>query len=154
MPETVRDLGLFLIRLMPSVVMIYHGGQKLLGVFDGSGMTGDDGFIASVSAMGFPIPVVSAYAAACTEFFGGLCLLLGILPRLVAIPLAVNMFVAAIYVKLIVAGAGFDSRNQGAEFPLTLAFIFMGLVFTGAGRWTVQYAVLGRKSRRNAVSST
>jgi putative oxidoreductase len=150
MRETMRDLGLFLVRLMPAVVMIYHGAQKLFGWFGGSGMTGENGFIAGVTAMNFPLPTVAAWSAACTEFVGGIFLLLGILPRLASILLALTMFIAAIYVKLIFADAGFDSRNSGAEYPMVLAFVFLGLVFTGAGRWTLQHALLGRKAKPDA----
>ena len=51
------DLGLFLVRSMLGVVFVYHGAQKLFGLFGGYGLEGTAGWMESV---GIPFPLVSA----------------------------------------------------------------------------------------------
>jgi putative oxidoreductase len=113
------------------VVLMFHGSQKLFGLFDGQGMAP---FVESLEKMEvIPMPQVSAYLSAGTECFGGLLLLIGFLTRLVAIPAAFNMYVAAILVH----GAAFSLKNSGMEYALTLAIVATALIFTGAGRFSV-----------------
>lgn len=128
--SALHDLGLLLIRAMVGVVLMFHGSQKLFGWFDGQGMTA---FVENVEKMQLPMPQVSAYLSAGTEFFGGLLLLVGFLTRLVAIPVAFNMFVAAI----VVHGGAFSLAKQGMEYALTLAVVATALIFTGGGRFSV-----------------
>jgi putative oxidoreductase len=44
-----------------------------------------DGFIAGVSALGFPLPVIFAWAAGLSEFFGSLAVSIGLATRLSAL---------------------------------------------------------------------
>ena len=119
------DLGLFLIRAMLGVVFVFHGGQKLFGLFGGYGLEGTAGWMESV---GIPLPLVSATLAGAAEFFGGLALLSGLGARLFAFALALTMVVASLTLS------GFDAQAGGMEYPLTLAFVAAGLVLTGPGR--------------------
>ena len=129
--SAVHDIGLFLIRAILGVVLMFHGSQKLFGWFEGRGMAG---FVEGIEKMEvIPMPQVSAYLSAGTEFFGGLLLLVGFLTRLVAIPAAFNMYVAAI----VVHGSAFSLADGGMEYALTLAVVATALIFTGAGRFSV-----------------
>ena len=129
--SALRDFGLLLIRGIIAAVLMFHGSQKLFGWFEGPGM---EGFTAVLVGMEkIPKPEIAAYLAAGTEFFGGLLLLLGFLTRLVAIPVAFNMYVAAI----VVHGGAFSLQKQGMEYALTLAVVATALIFTGAGRFSV-----------------
>lgn len=125
-----RDVGLLLIRLMLAVVLIYHGSQKLFGWFGGPGLSGAAEFMGS---QGIPLPMVAAVLSSCTEFFGALILLIGTGTRIAAIPMSFNMFVAS----FVVHWGAFDARNQGMEYPLTLAVVLAGLALTGPGRLAV-----------------
>ena len=84
-----------LLRLILAPVMIAAGWEKL---------TGENWFAFSMDSFPFPFNVLPAdfswFLASYTEFFGGILLLLGLGTRLVAIPLAVTMFVAAYGVHL------------------------------------------------------
>jgi uncharacterized membrane protein YphA (DoxX/SURF4 family) len=84
-----------LLRLILGPVLIGAGWEKI---------TGDNWFSFSLESFPFPFNVLPAdlswFLASWTEFLGGKLLLLGLGTRLVAIPLAVTMFVAAYAVHL------------------------------------------------------
>ena len=111
-----RDFGLLLIRVILGVVFMFHGSQKLFGWFDGGGM---EGFVANIEKMELPMPQVAAYAAALSEFVGGLFLLVGFFTRIAAIPVVITMLVAAFMVH----GSAFSAAKNGMEYPLTLGLV-------------------------------
>lgn len=121
------SLGLLLIRLMLAVVFLYHGSQKLFGVFGGHGLEG----MAQVNTkLGIPLPWFSGLLAALAEFGGGLALATGLFLRPMMVPLAFTMFVA-----VFVAHAADPFAKK--EYPLTLALVAIGLFFTGPGRYAL-----------------
>lgn len=124
------DAAALLLRVGVGVIGIYHGAQKLFGAFNGSGIEGFAGYLAS---MGVPLPTLNAYAAGSVEFFGGLLILLGLATRLTAIPFAFT-FVVAVWAT---SGNGFDARNGGFEFPLLILLTSLVLIATGPGRWSL-----------------
>ena len=140
------DLGLLLIRTVLSAVFIYHGGQKLFGLFGGYGIEGTAGWMASI---GIPFPTLSAVAAGATEFFGGIILLLGTGTRIAAVPMAFTMLVA---IATVHSGA-FDAQKGGMEFPLTLAVVLTALALIGPGRLTVANLFEGAKVRGRSARS-
>ncbi len=124
---TASGVGPLLIRSITGVVLAFHGSQKLFGWFGGYGIKGTAGFF---EQLGIPFPTLSVIMAGSAEFFGGLLLILGLASRPVAAVLAFTMFVAAFTAH---RGA-FSLQNNGMEYALTLAIVSLGLVFTGAGR--------------------
>ena len=132
-----------MLRAVLAAVFIYHGGQKLFGIFGGYGIAGTAGWMASV---GIPFPTVSTVLAGGTEFFGGLVLLLGTGARIAAIPMAFTMLVA-----ILTAHRGaFDARAGGMEYPLTLGVVLVALALVGPGRLTVGKLVTAIKGRAKA----
>lgn len=141
--QNQTDAGLLFIRGILAVVFVYHGGQKLFGLFGGPGLTATAGWMESI---GIPAPSVSALLAGGSEFFGGIALLLGVAARLVAIPMAFNMLVAI----LAVHRQAFDARAGGMEYPLTLGVLLVSVALLGPGRFTVS-SLLWRSSSSSAV---
>jgi putative oxidoreductase len=127
MKRVCADLGLLAIRLMVGWVFIFHGAQKLFGWFGGFGLEATAGFFAE--KLHLPMPYASAVAAASTEFFGGILLAIGLLTRLVCVPLFVTMMVASF-----VAHAGKFGLPEGMEYALTLGVVVFGLALIGPGR--------------------
>lgn len=88
-------LASLLLRLILGPVLIAAGWEKL---------TGENWFGFQLESFPFPFnvlpPELSWFLASWTEFLGGILLLLGLGTRLIAIPLAVTMFVAAWAVHL------------------------------------------------------
>ena len=138
------DVGLFLIRAVLAAIFIYHGGQKLFGLFGGYGIEGTAGWMASI---GIPLPKLSAVLAGGSEFFGGIVLLLGTGARIAAIPMAFSMLVAIVTVHR----SAFDSRSGGMEFPLALLVVLVAVSMIGPGRLTV--GRLLRSGAKNDVAA-
>lgn len=134
------NLGLLLIRVMLGVIFVFHGSQKLFGVFGGPGLEGFAGFLTQLHV---PVPMVSAVLAAVAEFGGGLALLLGAGTRLAVIPVVITMLVAAFKVH----GSAFSVQAGGLEYPLALAVITAAIGLTGAGELSVDHwlAKAGRR---------
>ncbi len=124
---SLGDWGLLAIRMMLAAVFLFHGSQKLFGIFGGPGIEGFAGWLGS---MNVPAPTINAYLAAGTEFFGGVALLLGVATRIAVIPMVVTMLVAIVTVH----GSAFSAQEGGMEYPLTLAVVLAGIGLTGAGK--------------------
>ncbi|HOO16625.1 MAG TPA: DoxX family protein [Phycisphaerae bacterium] len=105
---TSLDVGLFLIRVLPGIVFLFHGSQKLFAWFGGPGLGTFGEFLA---ARGVPAPLLAATLATLAEFVGGLSLLTGIGLRLMAIPLFVTMMVAC----FLVHPQAFSGEHDGME---------------------------------------
>ena len=140
-----RDLGLLAMRIMVGWVMFFHGAQKLFGWFDGGGLAATGEFMGKI---GMPLPAVSAFMAAGTEFLGGAALVLGLGTRFVVVPLVFTMLVAS----FVVHGKAFSGQAGGMEYPLTLAVVMFGLGLTGAGRLSLD-ALLRRPSTAKAAAA-
>ncbi len=80
-------LALILLRLYLAPIFIMAGWGKLTGLENTAYYFGE--------YLGFPFPMFMAFMAGATEFMGGLALLFGLATRLMAIPLALTMLVAA-----------------------------------------------------------
>lgn len=137
---TTTDIGLLLIRVMVGVVFVFHGSQKLFGLFGGFGISGTADWMASI---GIPFATVSALLAGSAEFFGGLALLTGVAVRWAAVPMVFTMIVACVTAH----AGGFSAQAGGMEYPLTLAFVLAGLGLTGAGRFTLPALITGHAAR-------
>ena len=130
------DIALTLLRIVLGIVFLAHGGQKLF-VYGLGGVAG------AFAQMGAPAAGVTGPLVAFGEFFGGLALVLGLLTRVAAAGLAIIMLGAIVLVHL---GAGFFNPN-GVEFPLTLLAGSVALAITGAGAWSADGVLAGRRGR-------
>ncbi len=131
--EKYRDLGIALMRFAVGLVFMMHGGQKLL-------VMGITNFGSALASMGVPLPGFFGPVVVLVEFLGGIALILGLFTRWAAALLAINMTVAVLLVHL---KNGFF-LPRGFEYALTLWFLNVGLVFTGAGAYALDH-VLWRK---------
>lgn len=120
-----RDWALFVLRFVLGSTFIMHGAQKVLGLFDGKGLSG---FAEGVSKMG--IPAFFGYLAALFEFAGGWLVLLGIATELGALLIVPVMLVAVLKVHF---DKGYFLPN-GAEYSLNLLLICIALILGGPGK--------------------
>lgn len=112
------DFGLLFLRLTFGLMMMGHGFGKVQDLIAGKA--------------GFPDPLgigslPSLALAAFGEFFCALAVVVGFKTRWAAIPAAITMLVAAFIFH---ASDGWEKQ----EFPLLYASAFLALVFTGAGK--------------------
>ncbi len=98
--------------------------------------------------MGVPAAEIAAPVVAGLELAGGIALILGVLTRIVAALLALDMLGALFLVH---APAGVFAANGGYELVLLLAAAALALALTGAGRISVDRALFGRRNSKLAA---
>lgn len=134
--KQIKELGLLLMRGGLGIMFIFHGYPKMFG--------GPDTWEQLGAAMGnFGIhfaPAFWGFMAGFAEFFGGIFLILGLLFSPSLILLIITMAVASVY--HIASGEGL----MGAAHPIELGIIFIGLLFTGPGKFSLD-SLLFYKSR-------
>lgn len=124
-----------ILRVVLGVVFFAHGAQKMLGWFGGYGFSGTMGFFTSQH-----IPWIFALLAICAEFFGGIGLVLGLLTRVAAFGITVNMLVA---IATVHAQNGFfmnwtgNQKGEGFEYHLLVLAMTAFLMIRGAGAYSV-----------------
>ena len=137
--ERQLSIGLAILRVVLGVIFIAHGGQKLF-------VYGFDGVTGAFSQMGVPLPALIGPFVAFVEFFGGVALVAGLLTRLAALGVALTMVGAILLVHL---PNGFMGPG-GYEFNLALLAAAATLVLTGAGAYSVDRAIAGRRQSAGA----
>ena len=143
LPQTARDVLLLVARILLGVVLIAHGWQK----FAQYGIGGTAG---SFAKMGVPLPGVSAVFAAVVELAGGVALLLGAATAVVALLVVLDMLGAFLLVH---AGNGVFVTDNGFELVWAIAGVALVLAAVGAGRFSVDHAVLGRRGVRASATA-
>lgn len=126
---TDESYAVLILRLILAAVFLAHGSQKVLGIFGGYGLSATTQFF--VSKM--HIPLFLAYVASFTEFLGGISMLLGIVTRIFAAGLAIDMAVAVLLVHL---KNGF-LLPTGFEYALTLLLIAVVIFLLGPGKFSI-----------------
>jgi len=140
--STPNDLTLTVVRLVLGIVFFAHGAQKMLGWLGGYGFHGTMGFF--TQQMGIPAPL--AFLAICAEFFGGLGLIFGLLTRIAAFGIIVNMLVAIITVHhvngLFMNWFG-NQKGEGYEYHLLAIALGLVLLIKGAGALSLDRLLAG-----------
>jgi putative oxidoreductase len=126
------------LRLPVGIIFVAHGAQKLFGWWGGYGLAGTGQWMDSI---GLAPGVLMALLAGAAEFFGGLALIAGLLVRPAAAALALAMVVAIFAVHV---DKGLFVANNGYEFALALLAVSVSLVFSGAGRGSLDRVVHDR----------
>jgi putative oxidoreductase len=139
---TGNDFTLTILRLVAGVVFFAHGAQKMLGWFGGFGFKGTMGFFTQQMHIPAPFAVLAIFA----EFFGGIGLILGILGRIAAFGITVNMCVAVVMVHI---PNGFfmnwfgNQKGEGFEYHLLAIAIGLAIMAKGSGALSVDRALGG-----------
>ncbi len=124
------DVSLLLLRLGVAAIGVYHGGQKLFGLFNGYGLKATAEWMGSID---IPAPMLSTILASTTEFFGGIFIALGLLTRFWSAGFTVAMLVAIVTVH---SGA-FAVANNGMEFAMIVGISTLALAIAGPGRLNI-----------------
>jgi len=129
------------LRLILGFLFAAHGWQK----FNEWTIAGTQ---ASFAKMGVPAAELMAPSIAFLELAGGVALILGILTRVVAALLVLDMLGALFLVH---APAGIFAANGGYELVLLLAAASFALALTGAGRFSIDRALFARSNSKLAA---
>ena len=138
--STNAGWGALALRVPVGIIFAAHGAQKLFGWFGGYGLEGTGGWMDSI---GLSPGVVMAFLAGAAEFFGGIALVLGLLTRPAAFALSIAMLVAIFAVHI---QNGLFMSNNGYEFGLALLAASVSLLFSGAGKASVDSMLAKRFS--------
>ena len=144
LPAPARDLALLLTRVAIGAVFFAHGYQKLV-------TNGIDGTAAFFGQVGVPLPTVSAWVAALVELVGGAALILGATVPVAGLLLALDMVGAYLFVH---RGNGIFVSENGYELVLALGAVSLLLAAVGAGRFSLDHVLLGRRHRRQETPAT
>jgi uncharacterized membrane protein YphA (DoxX/SURF4 family) len=88
--------------------------------------------------IGIPAPQVMAPFVGVVEIVGGLLLLVGLVARLAALPLIVDMLVAIATTKIpLLLKSGFWAMAHEARVDLTMLLGSVFLLAVGAGSWSI-----------------
>jgi len=129
----LRPLTEPLIRLMAGGSLAFHGYQILFGNIEGAARFFEE--------VGFEPGLVWAYAVGSMEFACGICLAVGLLTRLVAVPILGFLVVAIVTYHW---EFGYNWESRGIEYPLFWAIVVSHFLVHGGGRWSVD-AMIGRE---------
>ena len=135
-----------LLRAGLGMVFFAHGAQKMLGWFGGAGYSRTVAMF--THGMGIPEPL--AVLAILAEFLGGIGLILGLLTRVAAFGIAVNMVVAVFKVHMhngfFMNWAG-NKRGEGFEYHILALAIAFAVLARGAGAWSVDRLITAPSGR-------
>jgi len=121
------DAGLLILRIGIGIMYIYHGAPKIAG---GPHMGEKVGM--AISNLGITsMPTFWGFMAACSEFFGAICLILGLMFRPATFFMAFTMAVAA--TMHIRTGQGLNIASHAIENCI----LFISLFFIGPGRYAI-----------------
>jgi putative oxidoreductase len=132
------------VRLIVGFLMFAHGVEKL-----SRGVAGIAGFGESLSAAGLPAGLLLAWFVSLLELVGGAMLILGLLSRVIAGLMTVELLVA---IALVTGARGLLSGEQGVGFERDLAYIagFLVVLLLGPGRPSLDH-LLGFEEARPAL---
>jgi putative oxidoreductase len=143
LPAPARDLAVLVTRVAVGLVFVAHGWQKL-------STNGIDGTAAFFDQVGVPAASAAAWFAAVVELAGGAALVVGVAVPVAGLLLLVNMLGALVFVH---AGAGLFVDQGGYELVLTLGAAALLLAVLGAGRYSVDHLLTGRRRTAQPVGA-
>ena len=124
------DLGLLILRVSVGAIVLVHGLQKLVGWFDGPGLSG---FQDIVSGAGYQQAQLLSILGAIGETAGGALLILGLATPLAGAAVLAVMINAWLVRQVAEPGLQFFAPT-GVEYETLLALAAAAIVLTGPGR--------------------
>ena len=125
LPSSLGPILLSVLRIVAALLFLEHGAQKLLGFPPGSPMP-------------MPPALTLFWFAGLIELVGGSLIALGLFTRAAAFIAAGEMAVAYWTVH---AKQGLYPAGNGGDAAILYCFIFLYLVFAGAGDWSLDGAM-------------
>jgi putative oxidoreductase len=133
-----RDAGILFVRIGVGLAFIFvHGWAKISG---GPEMWTKIGGAMGNYGLSFA-PTFWGFMASASEFGGGILLLLGLFTRPAAAFMAFTMLTA-----FMMHTANMDPWNR-AIYPMEMFSVFMGLLFIGAGKYSLDNLLFRKKEK-------
>jgi len=127
------DIGLLILRVLPGLgLFLTHGWNKLTGV------PGIFGAFPDPLGLG---PAVSAGFAIFAEVICAVLVTIGLFTRFAAVPVVILLLVAAFVIHA-------DDPWGRKEFALIYCVPFLVLIFTGAGKYSLDSLISNRRQQQ------
>jgi putative oxidoreductase len=114
-------------RFATGAVLVPHGVQKII-------VNAAPSLSASIAKAGLPFPELLAYLAIGAESVGAICLAIGLLTRIAALTIFIEMIVIVFFFQW---RFGYFWTARGYEFALLWALLCLAIIFRGGGRYSV-----------------
>lgn len=146
--------AMLIVRLMLGSTFIYHGAQKVFGIWGGPGL---ENFVGHVTGS-LGLPAFLGVLAAWFEFGGGVLVLLGVFAEAGA-AMIVPVMLVAISTHW---PHGYGSQNQGYEYAFNLLLASLAVIAGGPGKlalwnplaaWRERCRVPASRDGQDAVGS-
>ncbi len=136
---TSNDVSFTILRVVLGTVFFAHGAQKMLGWFGDFGFHGTMGYFTHMGMSAFV-----AFLILCTEFFGGLGLIVGLLTRIASLGIA-GLMIGAIFMLHLPFGFFMHwmgtQKGEGMEYHLLVLAMAAALLLRGAGAFSLDRAL-------------
>jgi len=143
--NTDNDIVPLVLRVILGIVFYFHGMQKLTTMYGGYGFTGTMGFF--TGKLG--IPALFAFLAIMAEGIGWAGLISGLLTRVAAFGITVNMIVAVYMLHwqngIFMNWFG-NQKGEGFEYHLLAIAIGIALIIKGGGALSVDRVLSNKKA--------
>lgn len=126
----INDFGLLILRVFAGFSMAFAHGLGKLPV--------SAKFIGGVENLGLPAPELFAWAAALSEFLGGILVAMGLLTRPSALFLTITMLVAAFGTHL---ADPFGRKEKALLFAVAFVFVML----QGGGKYSLDHLLFKKK---------
>ena len=136
--SAANDYAEPILRAALGVILIPHGMQKLFGAFGGMGLAGN---AALFDRLGYTPGIFWGTLVGCTEFIGGILLVIGLFTRFAAAAVVIFMIMAIHFTS----AKGFFWGAGGMEYPILIGAVALYFLIRGAGPWSVDHKVLQRE---------
>jgi putative oxidoreductase len=133
------EYGKLLVRLVLGSTFIYHGAQKVFGVWGGPGL---ENFVGHVTGS-LGLPAFLGVLAAWFEFGGGLLVFLGVFAEAGAAMIVPVMMVAVSTHW----PNGYGSQNKGYEYAFNLLLIAIAVILSGPGKFALWNPLVGWRNK-------
>ena len=132
-----HDYADAILRIVLGGVLIPHGCQKLFGLFGGMGLSAN---AALFDRLGYSPGMFWGTLVGCTEFIGGILLVLGLFTRFAAAAVLIFMIVAVKFTS----AKGFFWSAGGWEYPLLIGICALFFLIRGGGHCSLD-RMIGRE---------
>jgi putative oxidoreductase len=129
--SSLADLAQAAPRIVLGVILVAHGAQKLFGAFGGMGLAGN---AALFDKIGYSPGMFWGTLVGCTEFIGGILLVIGLFVRPAAFAVTIFLINAVYFTG---KTGGFFWTTRGMEFSLMLLAVAFCYLIRGAGPWSI-----------------
>jgi putative oxidoreductase len=140
--STDRSIAPLFLRIFVALVLFPHGAQKLFGWFGGFGFSGTMTYFTET----VKLPWIIGFLVILIEVLGPVALLLGFAVRLWSLAIAIVMagIILTHFTGYFFMNWFGNQKTEGMEFFLLVIGMTASLIYSGAGRLSVDERLLSR----------